>query len=79
MSDAELRKELDEERRERIWDAVEDTHSLVQQMHGTLYGNGKEGLVTTVAKNGQLLQGIVFVVGGVVLAVIGVIVKAALI
>ena len=53
MSETELRKELDEVRRERIWSAVEDTHKLVQQMHGTLYGNGKVGVVTTVATQGQ--------------------------
>jgi len=78
MSETELRKELGEERREKIWQAVERTDKNVSKICDTLYGNGKEGLVTTVAKQGQVLGIIKFVVGGVTLAVIGVVVTAAL-
>ena len=72
MGDTEVRHELDEERRERIWEAVERTDMNVSRICDTLYGNGKEGLVTRVAKHEQAIGVLRFIGGSLIVAIIGV-------
>ena len=54
-----------------IWYKVEQTHDLTVKIADTLYGNGKEGLVGKVRRNGFVLKVMGWFVGVVVIAFLG--------